>query len=236
MGLDLKSIVSKSDLKTLTEMQSIGIEDDNQAYELMLSEWQQKIDFESAKEINQKQNAFNAYWDRMALFSKWFVSVCSAVIFTTWLIGTLFGYHQRLSTEAETRRLNAGYLSFDKSAGEQPLKNAPPGVTLTSMERAKVTDHEVAGVTLTHHGELRYTLNLPSLPKDQVYAVSHEMIGYNDQVWGTGLYYTRPGESGIVRFEKKFDSGPLPAGDVNGISWLGVSVKIVDAGSGTQGK
>lgn len=47
------------------------------------------------------------------------------------------------------------------------------------------------------------------------------------KVVNTGLFYTNPGEHGLSRFEKKFDTSARG----QEFDWLKITVRAVDAGS-----
>lgn len=221
MKIELRDIITRSELATWKEMATLG--DDASAYESMISRWQKDLNVALAKQDKEQSKRVEAYANSMALTTKWVVG-CLLACVILWggytVIGGWVGSYRAAKAAEYKRNIESGLFPFGVRTGNSQIKDAPVGVTLAAME---VEDTSGA---FDSSAVLRYTLNLPILSENQVYAVAHELID-DGKVAGTGLFYTNPGEHGLSRFEKKVDTHVQS----QEFDWLKITVRVVDAGS-----
>lgn len=217
MEIELRDIITRSELNAWKEASLLG--DDAFVYESMISKWQEDLDIALDKQNNEKERKAKLYADGVKVVSNWAIGTFLACV-VLWvsinMIGGCVRSYQTASASEYKKNIESGLFPFGIRTGNNQVKDAPVGVSLASMESEAQSTSTI----------LRYTLNLPILPKNQVYVVAHELID-NDNVCDTGLFYTKPGEYGLSRFEKKVNT--IPAfGDFD---WLKITVSVVDAGS-----
>lgn len=221
MKIDLRDIITRAELQTWKEMSTM--DDDASAYEIMMNRWQQELDVVTGKLSKEKVKRDAAYADKIVTTVKWAVGVLVACV-VLWtgnlLITGVITSVNAARTLEYNKNIAAGLFPVGVRTGNSQIKGAPSGVTLEAMEIRDSSGHFAPKATLN------YTLNLPVLEGNRVYAVSHEIIN-NGSVLNTGLFYTKPGESGLARFEKTFAT-PYSQQDFD---WLKLSVRVVNAGS-----
>ncbi|MBS1722877.1 MAG: hypothetical protein JSS66_07985 [Armatimonadetes bacterium] len=178
------------------------------AYAELSKTWQAKLDERVRGELVRAERSAkqDQQFRRSAMVGIGVVLVVAFVIYC--IVGGIRGTYEawgRLDASMQKR----GYFSLKSRTASAPLVNAPAGVTLETLElQDNPLDYTV-----------RYVLNLPVLPDNQRYSVAHELVEQHG-VQDTGLFYTKPGEYGLQRFEKRFSSGYQP-------DWIGFTVKVV---------
>jgi len=221
MKIELRDIITRSELATWKEMATLG--DDASAYESMISRWQKDLDVVLAEQEKEQSKRAKVYANSIALATKWAIGTFIACVVLwggTTMIGGWVGSYRAGQAAEYKRNVESGMFPFGVRTGNSQIKDAPVGVTLAAMEA------EDTSSTFDSSAVLRYTLNLPMLSENQVYAVAHELID-DGKVVGTGLFYTNPGEHGLSRFEKKVDTSARG----QEFDWLKITVRVVDAGS-----
>lgn len=221
MKIELRDIITRAELTTWKEMSTIG--DDASAYESMISRWQKDLNVVLAKQDKEQAKRVEAYANSMAHTTKWVLGLVLAMIILyggiTMISSITTSYYANQDAEYK-RNVESGLFPFGVRTGNSQVKDAPTGVTLAAME---VQD---TSTTFGRSAVLRYTLNLPKLPDNQVYTVAHELID-NGKVVNTGLFYTKQGEYGLSRFEKNVNVSRSGYE----FDWLKITVRVVDAGS-----
>jgi hypothetical protein len=221
MKIELRDIITRSELITWKEMSAFG--DDASAYESMISRWQKDLDVALNKQNREQSKRVEAYANSLMLTTKWVIGIILASVVMWGSVTLISGWvgSYRAGQAAEYKRnVESGLFPFGVRTGNSQVKDAPTGVTLEAMET------EDTSAAFSNSSVLRYTLSLPQMGENQVYAVSHELID-DGKVVNTGLFYTNPGEHGLSRFEKKF--GTSARGQE--FDWLKITVRAVDAGS-----
>jgi hypothetical protein len=221
MKIELRDIITRSELITWKEMSALG--DDASAYESMISRWQKDLNVALNKQDKEQSKRAEAYANSIMLTTKWVIGIILASVVVWGSVTLISGWvgSYRAGQAAEYKRnVESGLFPFGVRTGNNQVKDAPAGVTLEVMET------EDTSSVFSSSSVLRYTLNLPRAGENQVYAVSHELID-EGKVVNTGLFYTNPGEYGLSRFEKKVDT------QYRGqeFDWLKITVRVVDAGS-----
>lgn len=221
MKIELRDIVTRSELVTWKEMTALG--DDASVYESMIARWQKDLDAALSKRDKEQVKHKEARSRSAELIAKWVAGVVLAMVVLwggTTLIGGWVGAYNAKQEAEYNRNLASGLFPFGVRTGNSQVKDAPAGVTLEAMES------EDTSAAFSTSSVLRYTLNLPQAGENKVYAVSHELID-DGKVVNTGLFYTNPGEHGLSRFEKKVDT----SAQGQEFDWLKITVRVVDAGS-----
>lgn len=220
MNINLRDIITHSELMTLKELSGIS-DDDNEAYNICVSRWQSVLDA-SIEEQTKKQNQIYADFRKsIASFTKRLTGLLTIGLasYLLFVVANSCVHELNLnSREVASERITAGFFKFGVRTGSNQIKDAPSGVTLESLQET-----EVEGFWQTKK-LLVFVLNMPKLPSEKIYAVTYELI-VRDAVHGTGLFHTKSGESGLLRFEKIHPHAPA------GFEWIRISVKILDVGS-----
>lgn len=195
MSINLRDIIRKEDIDTLSELRTSDVIDSKDLFDTYMKSWQGELDYKFNSLQTKRRQYINTYWDRMAVFTKWFAGAGAFVLFFIWMISGMAGCAARRNQA----RIDAGYIFVDDINGEIPIKNAPKGVSLVSCSinrHAYKKDDTDTTVALT--------LNFPPIEKNKMYAISCTILTDNE-VRASGVFYTKPGQYGLFQFSKEYD-------------------------------
>jgi hypothetical protein len=223
--IDLRKIVTVEDIKTLKEASyATG---DEAAYDAMMDSWQKDLDEKVSKELQEQESWTQVFGQQTASFFKTSAIAIGLFAVIAFTFPMIDNYKKAQDTAYQTEvknRTDSGWVQFsNRVTSNNQVKNAPTGTTLETLESTPINNMWTADDVL-----VRYTLNLKQIPNNQIHAISHEVM-YDNNVIGTGLFYTKPGEYGLSRFEKKHAYGDSKYEPNK--CWIKISVHVVDAGS-----
>ena len=219
MSINLRDIITKEDINTLSELKTSDVMDSKDLFDTYMKSWQRELDYKFNSLQAKRRQYINTYWDRMAVFTKWFAGAGASVLFVIWMVSGMLG----CAAQRNQKRIDAGYVFINDINSEIPIKNAPSGVYLISSSVTRINKMDAKNTTVT------FVLNLPSISSNKMYVINHTVLE-DDDVWGSGLSYTKPGQSGLLQFEKEYDfSAYYLRMNRHQANALKINVKVMDA-------
>lgn len=213
-AVNLADIIDEAELTTYS--QTRDQEGPAAAREIMLRRWQKELDNALRNIEQQRQRNHQHLWERVDRFWSWFRWAILAAVVLYLLVGGIArgcAAHNAANQKAHERMLAQGFVFMGRQAPGTPVPGSPPGVKFIS---ALIDSDDV----------MHLILEVPPPPQGQVYAVSYAlMLGANSTPEASGMFVTKRGDFGQLRFEKKHKLDYMHSA----YDWLSVRVSLTQA-------
>lgn len=208
MAVDLKSVITKSDLMSFVETKDFVGQDES--YEMMVKEWNRKLNKLLVLEVENYKDKAREFWNRTCSFFVTWANILIAVL----LIFGIWKFFANNSDHYLKEKASLGYLSLKDTSGEEKIVNAPKGVLCVSRSFLSSGEDSL----------IQFTLDLPKLTNDKIYSINY-VVSISDEPIFSGMTYTKPKQNGVLFFQQKCDI----SGYIRSADWIKISVKTVDA-------
>jgi hypothetical protein len=212
--VDLGDILDEAELTTYAQTREQ--EGPKVARDMMLSRWQKELDKALQNLERARERQYEELWDRIDSFWSWFRWVLVAV-FVLWLgvwgIGRGCAAYETRQVAVVREMADKGFINLQHQEPGSQIKGAPEGVKFVS---ANIDSDDV----------VHLIVEAPAPPSGQVYTVSYAIKYQSDDApEASGMFVTKPGDGGQLRFEKKHELGHYHYS----YEWISVSVSLAPA-------